>query len=386
MTRLRLADDEVLLVFATIAIKALLLLGGAAAYVWLGVHADGPLGVWNRWDAPHYLDIVVFGYRAVDAGDLVGPDGYRSVYPGDLPLYIVFYPLYPWLATVVNAGIGSPLASALVVSGLASLLVAPLLYRLVRADEEAGVALRAGLFVLIFPTAYFLHIGYTESLFLAVTLGSFLAARHDRWWLAGLLGGLAALSRINGLLLIPSLAAEAATQWFEQPAGERRFRVRWLAIGLVAAGFGGYLALNLAVYGDPLHFLFVQRSHWGKSLALPWEGIDGVLGYFGAADLEDAFMYGFMELLFILVGVAGTVYAAFRFRPSWFVWMTGNMLLFASTAFVLSTPRYALVLFPIFVVLARLTANRSVLVAVSLVSLCGLVYFAARFAAGVWAF
>jgi hypothetical protein len=53
---------------------------------------------------------------------------------------------------------------------------------------------------------------------------------------------------------------------------------------------------------------------------------------------------------------------------------------------VLSTPRYALVLFPIFVALARLAANRWVLAAVSFVSLCGLVYFAARFAAGVWAF
>ena len=45
------------------------------------------------------------------------------------------------------------------------------------------------MFLLIFPTAYFLHIGYTESLFLALVLGSFLAARTDRWWLAGLSAG-----------------------------------------------------------------------------------------------------------------------------------------------------------------------------------------------------
>jgi hypothetical protein len=386
MSRLRLADDDALLVSATLLIKALVLLGGAAAYVWLGVHAEGPLEVWNRWDAPHYLDLVVFGYRAVDDGSLVGPHGYRSVYPGDLQLYVVFYPLYPWLVTAVNWVIGSPVFSALLVSALASLLVAPLLYRLVRADEGPGVAMRAAWFLLIFPTAYFLHIGYTESVFLAVTLGAFLAARRDRWWLAGLLGGLAALSRVNGLILIPALAAEAATQWFEQPPGQRRFRVRWLAIGLVGAGFAGYLALNLAVYGDPLRFLFVQRTHWGKSLALPWEGVNGVLGWFGAEDLEDAFMYGGMELLFIAIGLAATVYAAFWFRPSWFVWMTGNMLLFTSTAFVLSTPRYSLVLFPIFVAMARMASDRRVLAAISLVSIYGFIYFASRFAAGPWAF
>ena len=48
------------------------------------------------------------------------------------------------------------------------------------ANMQAAVAMRAAWFLLIFPTAYFLHIGYTESLFLALVLGSFLAARTDR--------------------------------------------------------------------------------------------------------------------------------------------------------------------------------------------------------------
>ncbi len=115
--------------------------------------------------------------------------------------------------------------------------------------------MRAAWFLLIFPTAYFLHIGYTEALFMALVLGSFLAARTERWWLAGLLGGLAALTRVNGLVLIPALAAEALTQWLHRPPEERRLRVEWLAIGLVAVGFGGYLALNQAIYGDALTFL-----------------------------------------------------------------------------------------------------------------------------------
>jgi hypothetical protein len=39
--------------------------------------------------------------------------------------------------------------------------------------------------MLIFPTAYFLHINYNESLFIALTVGCFLAARYERWALAG---------------------------------------------------------------------------------------------------------------------------------------------------------------------------------------------------------
>lgn len=386
MSRFRLSENETFLVVLTLAIKALLLLGGAMVYVWFDPGRSGPLAVWNRWDAPHYLDLIVFGYRAVDDGTLIGPNGYRSVYPGDLPLYIVFYPLFPWLATGVNALLDEPLLSAFVVSTVASLFVAPLMYRLVREDEGASVAFRASWFLLIFPTAYFLHIGYTESLFLALVLGSFLAARTRHWLLAGLLGGLAAMTRINGLVLLLALPAEALTQWLEAPRGERRLRPEWLAIGLVGVGFGGYLLLNQAIYGDPFTFLQIQREHWFKQLAPPWDGIASAIGWFGDPDLGDALLYGGTELFAVAIGLAATIYSAFRFRPSWFAWMAGNWLLFTSTAFLLSIPRYTLTLFPMMVAMALVARDRWAFIGLSVVSAAGFVYFAARFALGGWAY
>ncbi|PZR60937.1 MAG: hypothetical protein DLM71_09685 [Chloroflexi bacterium] len=376
------------LIGLTLLIKpVLLLLGVAAAAVIANSAITAPgdmVALWNRWDAPHYLDLVVFGYRAADPGMLVGPDGYRSVYPGDLPLYIVFFPLFPWLATPIFAVLRDPLTSVLIVSTVASLFVAPLLYHLVAAEFGMRTARYAAWFVLIFPTAYFLHIGYTEGLFLALVLGSFLAARRDRWWLAGILGGLAALARINGLVLIPALIAEAGDQWYRDPA--RRLHAKWLAIGLVGVGFAGYLALNLAIYGNPLAFLRIQNEHWFKSLAWPWEGIGGVVGSITGRTPSDSLMLGWMELLFIGLGLAGTVYAAFRFRPSWFVWMTGNWLLFTSTAFVMSVPRYSLTLFPLFVWFAVLARRPVVLAGLSIASLLLFGFFATQFAAGRWAF
>ena len=344
------------------------------------------LQLWNRWDAPHYLDVIVFGYRAGDSSLLVGPHGYRSVYPADLHLYIVFYPLFPWVSTLVNRLVDDPLVSAFVVTTIASMFVAPLLYRLVRHDEEPAVAMRAAWFLLIFPTAYFLHIGYTEALFMALVLGSFLAARNERWWLAGALGGLAALARVNGLVLLPALTAEAFTQWLQRPPGERRLRVEWLAIGLVAVGFGIYIGLNQVVYGEPFAFLRIQNEHWFKSLAPPWDGIAGVWGWTQTKDPDNALMIGWMELLFVAIGLVGTVHAALRFRPSWFAWMAGNWLLFVSTAFVVSVPRYSLTLFPLYVSLALASRRTLLLVALSVISIGGLVYFTGRFATGAWAF
>jgi 4-amino-4-deoxy-L-arabinose transferase-like glycosyltransferase len=384
-----LERDETRLAALTLVVKlAILGFGVFVATVIAGQRlnpgAGGLLQIWNYWDGPHYLDLAVLGYRATDPGVQM-IDGYQRAYPGDLPLYIVFFPLFPWLVGAVNTILHEPLVSAFVVSGLASLFAAPLLYRVVRADEGRRVGLLAAWFLLIFPTAYFLQIGYTESLFLALVLGSFLAARSQRWWLAGILGGLAALTRVNGLVLIPALAADAWLAWHADP--QHRIRGEWLAIGLVAVGFAGYLALNFVVYGDAFAFLTIQRVHWNKELAPPWQGMSGVIGIItGGYDPIDAITYGWLELGFIGLGLLGTVVAALRFRRSWFVWMAGNWLLFTSTSFVVSVPRYSLTLFPLFAWFALLGRRPAVAVGLSLVSVVALGYFISEFAVGRWAF
>jgi Gpi18-like mannosyltransferase len=65
-------------------------------------------------------------------------------------------------------------------------------------------------FFLFFQTAYFLHIGNSEGLFLAVALACILAARGERWWLAGVLGAFCWMTRATGAVLVTTLAVEAA--------------------------------------------------------------------------------------------------------------------------------------------------------------------------------
>ena len=379
-TELELVGVTLLLKLALLGF-GVLALGMITGQAVSGLH--DVLGIWSRWDAPHYLDLAVLGYSALDPG-VPTIDGVARAFPGDLPFYIVFFPFFPWLTGALNALLHDPIVSAFVVSGIASLFVGPLLYRLVRADFDREVATYAAWFLLIFPTAYFLHIGYTESLFLALVLGSFLAARHDRWWLAGVLGGLAALTRLNGLLLVPALGTEAWIAWRVDPA--RRLRLEWLAILLVAAGFLAYLALNLAVYGDAFAFLTIQREHWFKQFAPPWVGIGGVIDRIRLGGTSNALMLGWMELAFIALGLVGTLVAALRFRLSWFTWMAGNWLLFTSTSFVLSVPRYSLTLFPLFAWFGLVARRPGWAIALSIVSIGLLGFFASQFAIGRWAF
>src|SRR5688500_9125340 len=243
-------DDRILLTL-TLATKIAVLAIGVVALWAADGRPPGLLAPWDRWDAPHYTDNAVFGYMANDPGNLTPPPGYAQVFPGDLDLYIVFFPLFPWLVAAVNAVIGAPVVAAFVVSTVASFFVAPVLYRLVRADLGATVARWSAALLLVFPTAYFLHIGYTESLFLGLSFASLWLARTNRWVAAGLPGALAALTRANGLVLIPALAIEAWLQW----RVHRRLELGpALAIGAVLIGFAVYLGVNLAVYGDPFAF------------------------------------------------------------------------------------------------------------------------------------
>ncbi len=374
LPRLQLSDVDWNLIGLTLLIKVGLLVFGVIAFTVIQeekvTDLHRALEIWNQWDAPHYLDLARYGYDA---------NG-----PGDVPLFIVFYPLYPWLTGAVNAVVRDPLVSGFGVTTIASIFVAPLLARLVGREFGASVGRNAAWFLLIFPTAFVLHITYTEALFLAVVLGSFLAARNERWWLAGILGALATLTRVNGLVLIPALAAEAGMEWLDDP--ERRVRGSWLFIGLVPVGFLGYLLVNQLTYGDPFYFLFVQQDHWFKSLAAPWVGIGGVIDSIFSRPPWQSMMLGWMELSFIILGLVGTIYAAFRFRPSWFVWMAGNWLLFVSTSFVMSVPRYALTLFPLFAWFALAGRSRAWWLAITFVSILLLAFFSGRMVIGQWAF
>src|SRR2546428_12076071 len=77
-----------------------------------------------------------------------------------------------------------------------------------RHDDGERAAFRAAAFFTVFPTAYFLLVGYTEALFCALAFGSALAARRQRWLAAGMLGGLAAAARLTGLALLAFLLIE----------------------------------------------------------------------------------------------------------------------------------------------------------------------------------
>jgi Gpi18-like mannosyltransferase len=369
-TRVERGDTRRIVALAVVLKLLVLWLGIQAAIVFTNEALPSPhswLEIWNRWDAPHYLDLIDHGYSAT----------------GEERYWIVFFPLFPWIARGFKVLLGDPLASAFFVSTIASVAAAVLLYRLARLEREEGNesdARDAVWFLFIFPTAYFLHIGYTESLFLALVLASFLAARRGKWAAAGIIGAFASLARVNGLLLVPALAMEALVEYRRT----RKFNAAWLWIALAGLGFLGYLFLNKHVTGDFFTFQRHQREHWNRALAMPWVSIGQAWTGIWVRTPADSIMVGWQELLFTLLAIAATVWAAIRSRASYAVWCGLNVLLWTSTGLLLSAPRYALTVFPMFFWFARSRGlTRAALTAWSLLWLG---VFVSVFVQGKWAF
>ncbi|MEO7724731.1 MAG: hypothetical protein ABIU29_08610, partial [Chthoniobacterales bacterium] len=268
-----------------------------------------------------------------------------------------------------------------VVSGLACAITAVLLRRLVARDYGPEVAQRAVWFFLIFPTAYFLQTGYTESLFLAFLLASLLSARNRHWWMAGLFGALCWMTRPTGIVLLPTLAMEAAHQFWET----KRWRWQWLWIAFVPVGFGVYLLLNLKIAGSPFAFLPMRAELFHMSGAWPWIGMREA--YRNQLQTPTAAsMVGTQELLFACLGLFCTIASWIKLRPMHAVWMTGSWLLVTSATYLVSGPRYALTMYPIFILFAFAGRNPFWNGIMTTVSLLFLSLFAGLFVSGRWAF
>lgn len=306
--------------------------------------------IWARWDSDFFLRIAQHGYNDSSAA---------------------FAPLYPALVAVLGrVFFGHYIVAGLVVSLLCCLGSFVLLYRL--AEDRLGTdgAARSVLYLAIFPMALFLQAVYSESLFLLLSLAAFSLAERGRFAGAGVVAGLAILTRVAGLALLPALAVLA---W--------RHRERLRALGKLALALPVAAIYPLVLWqqvDDPFAFSNAQdRWHRHLSWAGPfggiwhgltstWHGLEQFVVGHGTnvpgtnpmhAAAENVQAFAFLVLFIGLTVVAwrrlGTAYGVFAAVS------LAIPLSYPSSRWpLLSLPRFGLVIFPLFLALAALTADR----------------------------
>lgn len=326
-----------------------------------------------------------------------------------------FFPLYPLLLRGGSWFLDGQIELAgVLISNLALLGALYLLYQLVQRDFPRTVARRTLLYLALFPTAYYLGAVYSESLFLLVSVGALYAARRDRWWLAGILGFLAALTRSQGILLVIPLAIIFLRQEGWRPQG---WRANPLSIALVPAGLLTYMVYLRRLWNDPLVMLSAQKG-WDRYSANPLETMQaGWAAMNGCAvrdwnagvtfcwteqlarhpslttlrdlhwrwALSESNVIEFVATIFVIVlGIAALRYLPLQYSA----YLAAGVLLplWSPSAVhpLMSMHRFTLTLFPAFIILALLGRWRPVHGAIIALSAVLLAFLTIQFASWLW--
>jgi Gpi18-like mannosyltransferase len=358
-------------------------------YSYTVVPLSAVLRSWYHWDVISFEKIALHDYSTADLTKAA------------------FFPLYPWLERGVAALLHihtSVFLAGMLISNLAFLGTLTVLYRFVEVEFDRDTARRAAFYLAIFPTALFFFAAYNESLFLFFMLLSFFAMRHRSWWLAGLFGGLATLTRSLGLALFVIFLYEFIRQvfplintaWREK----RHLKALKLLSGLLAASL---IPLALGIYAfylderlhDPLAFLHAQ-SQWHLGPTAPWYApvvaIKAMLHFSPFTFSTTHNVIDLTALLLFVTLLALCFVGPERFAVSqWSMPLFGIMalsllLIFPGTAYnpLPSMERYVLEIFPGFIMLARFGRRPWFHQGYYLLSLPLLAFLTLQFLTGHW--
>jgi len=297
----------------------------------------------------------------------IGEQGYRNQSYDKTIMHYGFFPLYPFLIRILH---GDFYLTGLVVSNLLFLVCLISLYKtaqLFGLDEKEAIS--AVFYLSIFPASYFFSMPLTESLFLCLTLGSVYAAKLDRWWLAGFIGALSTATRVTGILLFPLLIV---LYW-----QEKRIRYDALGILLVPLGLIAFMSYVWMISGDPFNVIHSQSVTGRNTNAVfflkPLINLilhPTVFSGWGCDPLS------FAIAVFVLFCV---YYLAREKQWALALYCLLSVAMPLSTDSLMSVPRYMAVVYPIYLVLAKIGYERVVtLISVALLAwltlLCALHY------------
>ena len=320
------------------------------------------LGSLAHWDAVWYLSIAQSGYSAGQS-------------------LCAFFPLYP-VAMRAAAGESHSSTALLIagyaVSAAAFMVALVLLHRLVELELGERFARPVLWLVALWPASFFFSAPYSESLFLALSVGVFYAARTDRIPLAAGLCALATAARPTGVLLVLPLAWKAG-------------KLRWLAVApLGAVAFSAGLGLNGL---RPFGWFDVERE-WGHVFKGPaagiWDatvsGVRGVGQLFGSTPVDRVVAAeNAIYLVFLVLALIALVGVFRRLPPAYGIYTLASLVAAVSAPLewqpLMSFGRLLAVVFPIpmwvaLVLYERPAARGAVLAASSALLVCATGLFA----------
>jgi Gpi18-like mannosyltransferase len=229
----------------------------------------------------------------------------------------------------------------------------------------------------------------SDALFLLLNIAAVYACRKESWAAAGLLGLLAALCRLPGVLLAIPAGVEAVHQLLRMTrAGgpvKAALRTRAAGVLLVPLGTGIYLLMNKIVTGNPLQFLIYQREHWQQRAGLPFDTLSYMTRNAINWAQSDPGMFWDISLPHLIALPAALILlflGAKRLRPGYALYSLAYVYVALAPTWLLSGPRYLAALFTLPAALAPLLRRKWADAALSALCAVGFALYLLRFISG----
>jgi Gpi18-like mannosyltransferase len=297
------------------------------------------LAPWQRWDTNWYIRIGQVGY---DIGN-----GTTN-----------FPPLYSFLIGVLGRLLmGQYMLASLLISSVAYIVALVYLYRLTLRHFNEVTARYTLLFMVTFPSAFFLASGYTESLYLALTLAAFYYAEEKRWYLAAFLVALAGITRIQGIILVLPLGylylQQINFKW-------RKINLEGLALLLSPGLYALYMGWVYFILGDR-NFGNHLAVIWHIKFAMPWESFfGGLFGFFDPSHVRNL-VFNLLDLVMLTLFISLTIISVQRkFPMHYLIYSILSLIVYLTRMgtedlFWMSMTRYLIMIFPAFMLMGQVT-------------------------------
>lgn len=314
-----------------------------------------PHFIWSfgNFDGVHYLGIA--------------KDAYAYQYTQ------AFFPLYPILIKMGSyLTLGNFVISALLISNIAFLAGLYLFHKLVSKTHGKTTANWSVVFLLAFPTSFFFGSVYTEGLFFLMIISFFYLSYLGKNTQAAIVGSFASATRLVGIFLASAFLAKKSKNVI--------FPL------IVISGFLVYVVYLKIEFNNPLYFLnsqtiFGQGRETDQIILLPqviWRYFKILTTTSGLALLTASF-----ELISTVLAIFVLAIGLRKVKPEWMIFSIFSILTPTLTGTLTSMPRYILVAFPIFIILAEVKST-SIKLMLTALFLGMLILATALFTQGYW--
>lgn len=301
---------------------------------------------WKRWDAPNYIEIAQNGYGKWES------EGRH--------LYLVFFPLYPWLLRIVHLFVPNWEVACLVLSSLSYAIGCCFFYATISAEYSKSIAYKSLILLSVFPFSFFFGAMMTESLFFCTISMGFYFIRKHNWLAVGLVGILCALCRIQGVIIMGVAGVEfLITYPFFQMYREKRIKEFFRAvftkgIFLLLAPIGNliYLYINYRVEGNPFQFSVYQYENWYHKTTWFTNCLQEILTNLRNPETTNTLIMSIWlpELICFVLAIALLIYGLKRHPLKYTAFLLVYTLINYSVTFLISGGRYMNCAFPIFMI------------------------------------